>query len=65
MFVFMQGRFIPMGTNCAPLVAELFLFCMKETSILLVILLLAALLFWFFGGFRCSVTLFIVVLVIY
>ena len=25
----------------------------------------AALLFWFFGGFRCSVSLFIVMLVIY
>ena len=23
---------IPMGTNCAPLVADLFLFCMREAS---------------------------------
>ena len=26
---------IPMGTNCAPLVSDLFLFCYKENSILL------------------------------
>ena len=30
--LFRQIVGIPMGTNCAPLVADLFLFCMRETS---------------------------------
>ena len=48
---------IPMGTYCDLLVADLFLFCYVSDFL--------ARLFWFFGDFRCGVSLFIVIRVIY
>ena len=65
---------IPMGTNCAPLVADLFLLYYESdfklvvdhhTSYFIACRPKAALLFWFFGDFRCGSLLIMVVLVIY